>query len=74
MQPSQGLSGDVLWASVSSNSLSSVAFLLKNCSFNVIGKVMSYPPALKRLFIIWTYVYVEVKDILIVYGKGPIQG
>ncbi|KAI5665604.1 hypothetical protein M9H77_15457 [Catharanthus roseus] len=34
----EGLSGDVLWASVSSNSLSSVAFLLKNCSFNVIGK------------------------------------
>ncbi|XP_027076115.1 uncharacterized protein [Coffea arabica] len=33
-----GLSGDILWSSISRGSLTSVAFLLKHCTFNVIGK------------------------------------
>lgn len=32
------LDGDVLWASVSGNSLASIAYLLKRCLFKVIGK------------------------------------
>lgn len=35
----QGLSEDMLWASVSNNSLISVASLLKHCTFKVTGKV-----------------------------------
>lgn len=35
----QGLDGDILWASISNNSLMSVASLLKQCSFKVKGKV-----------------------------------
>jgi hypothetical protein len=35
----QGLFGDMLWASISNNSLISVASLLKNCTFTVTGKV-----------------------------------
>ncbi|CDP02188.1 unnamed protein product [Coffea canephora] len=34
----KGLSGDILWSSISRGSLTSVAFLLKHCTFNVIGK------------------------------------
>ncbi|KAL3525970.1 hypothetical protein ACH5RR_014342 [Cinchona calisaya] len=34
----EGVSGDILWASVSGGSLTSVASALKHCSFNVIGK------------------------------------
>lgn len=33
--------GDILWASVSNNALSSIAQLLKQCKFGVIGKVES---------------------------------
>ncbi|KAE8021629.1 hypothetical protein FH972_007503 [Carpinus fangiana] len=34
----EGLSGDMLWASISNNSLISVASVLKNCTFTVTGK------------------------------------
>ncbi|KAI4387775.1 hypothetical protein MLD38_000178 [Melastoma candidum] len=34
----EGVGGDILWASVSNNSLSEVASLLKQCSFHVTGK------------------------------------
>lgn len=34
----EGLFGDMLWASISNNSLISVASLLKNCTFTVTGK------------------------------------
>ncbi|XP_010272207.1 PREDICTED: uncharacterized protein LOC104608047 [Nelumbo nucifera] len=34
----EGLSGDLLWASIPNNSLVSVASLLKQCSFRVVGK------------------------------------
>nr|XP_024928933.2 uncharacterized protein YtfP isoform X3 [Ziziphus jujuba var. spinosa] len=34
----QGLSGEMLWASVSNNSLISIASLLKHCNFQVTGK------------------------------------
>ena len=35
----QGLSGDILWASISNNSLMSTGSLLKECVFEVTGKV-----------------------------------
>ncbi|CAI0453438.1 unnamed protein product [Linum tenue] len=34
----EGLNCDTLWASVSNNSLNSVAYLLKHCTFEVVGK------------------------------------
>ncbi|CAN0857618.1 Uncharacterized protein YtfP [Linum grandiflorum] len=34
----EGLNCDTLWASVSNNSLNAVAYLLKNCTFEVVGK------------------------------------
>lgn len=34
----KGASGDILWSSISGSSLTSVAFLLKHCTFSVIGK------------------------------------
>ncbi|XP_062106716.1 uncharacterized protein LOC133818044 isoform X3 [Humulus lupulus] len=34
----QGLSGDDLWSSIPNNTLTSVAFLLKNCDFGITGK------------------------------------
>ncbi|CAL1357846.1 unnamed protein product [Linum trigynum] len=34
----EGLNCDTLWASVSNNSLNSVAYLLKHCAFEVVGK------------------------------------
>lgn len=35
----QGICGDMLWSSISNNLLISVATLLKDCAFNVKGKV-----------------------------------
>ncbi|CAI0453660.1 unnamed protein product [Linum tenue] len=34
----EGLNCDTLWASVSNNSINSVAYLLKHCTFEVVGK------------------------------------
>lgn len=34
----EGVSGDILWSSISGSSLTSVAFLLKHCTLNVLGK------------------------------------
>ncbi|WJX70460.1 hypothetical protein P8452_54571 [Trifolium repens] len=34
----QGLSGDILWASISNNSLMSIGSLLKECTFEITGK------------------------------------
>lgn len=35
----QGVDGDILWASISNNSLLSIASMLKQCEFQVTGKV-----------------------------------
>jgi hypothetical protein len=35
----QGLIGDALWASISNNSIVSIAHLLKHCAFEITGKV-----------------------------------
>ena len=35
----QGLIGDTLWASISNNSIVSIAHLLKHCAFEITGKV-----------------------------------
>ena len=50
----QGVAEDILWASVSSETLFSVASLLKACSFEVTGKVrtLSYPPAINERFVL----------------------
>ncbi|KAF4376639.1 hypothetical protein F8388_025510 [Cannabis sativa] len=37
----QGFSGDDLWSSIPNNTLTSVAFLLKNCDFGITGKVLN---------------------------------
>ncbi|CAN1272312.1 Uncharacterized protein YtfP [Linum perenne] len=34
----EGLNCDTLWASISNNSLNAVAYVLKNCTFEVVGK------------------------------------